>query len=324
MLHGSVLSAENAGIARAVVGNTPVFNDSAQIMNTSPGITLALLNQPVFDSVRAVADRAYAYGHIKRDFILARPEESIPGYFVIMDNISEIDFDTAVNWRVHGRGATATSLDQRIIWQSSAFGPPRLRSIQSILEIVFPIGMQGKYSTTPGIVRSRFPFSDKTAQSVQVELTGGGRILSILIPHGEKERPPAIEAQGEYVCLIGTTDLFGFGGLARRITSGSFEHISEYSLVRVREKAFPALTMGFGVECRLGDHLIKSDKPISASLDGLSGSLQNEQSETRVTIQSPEIKTGARYLIGGRPVAAEKPGILEFILSEPGTHSLSQ
>ncbi|MDR0311750.1 MAG: hypothetical protein LBJ21_09200, partial [Acidobacteriota bacterium] len=74
MLHGSVFPPENAESAEAAAGNTPTFNNGAQIINTSAGITLALLNQPVFDSARAIADKAYAYGHVKRDFIMARPE----------------------------------------------------------------------------------------------------------------------------------------------------------------------------------------------------------------------------------------------------------
>ena len=322
MLNGSVFPPKGAELMDTVAGNTPTFSNDAQTMNTSAGITSMLLNQPVFDSARALADKAYMYGYIKRDFIMARPEENMPGYFVVMDDISEIDFDTTVKWRLHGRGETAIGLDQRIRWNSTVFGRPRLRSIRSALEVMYPVGIQGRFSASPGILRSRFPFFNQRAQSVQVEWIGGGRFCSILAPHGEKEQPPVIEAQGEYVCRIGNTDWFSFGDLTRRIASDSFEHVSEYSLVRSRGEAFPALTMGFGVECRFGDHSIISDKSISVSLDGLGGDIQNYRPETNVMIQSTEISEGARFLIGDRLITAEKPGVLVFILSEPGTHSL--
>jgi hypothetical protein len=321
MLHGSVLSQQSDAPAR-FEGNTPVFNDGPQIVNMSKGITSALLDQPVFDSVRAVADSAYSYGQVKRDIILARPEKNHMGYFVVMDNISEIDFDTDVSWRINGRGETVAGLDQRIRWKSTAFGPPRLLNLLSALETVYPIGVQGTYSTSPGKLPSRFSFMDQPAQNAQVAWIGGGRLCSILLPHGENERPPAVEAQGEYACFIGATDIFSFGDRTRRITAGSFEHVSEYSLVRDRGKAFPALIMAFGIECRSGGHSITSDKPITASLDGPRGSLLNEQPNTRVTIQSPDIKGGARFFIDGLPVIAEKSGVLAFTLSKPGTHLL--
>ena len=322
MLHGSVLPLEEAASSAPVAENTPTFNNEAQITNTSAGITSALLNQPVFDSVRAVADKAYAYGHVKRDVILARPGENIPGYFVIMDSISEIDFGTTVRWRTNGRGEAAAGLDRRIRWKSTAFGPPRLRNARSLLEVISPIGVQGTYSTSPGILRSRFPFFDQPAHSAQVEWIGNGRICSILIPYVDKEHPPMIDAHGEYVCSIGDTDWFSFGDLTRRITLGSFQHVSEYSLVRSRNEAFPALIMAFGVECRLGGHSIVSDKPITASLNGPRGGLQNGESNTRVTIRSPEIKDGARFFLDGNPVIAQETGVLAFTLSEPGTHYL--
>ena len=323
MLHGSVFPLKSDASAR-FAGNTPTFNEGPQIANMSAGITSSLLNQPVFDSARAVADSAYAYGQVIRDVILARPEENHPGYFVIMDNISEIDFDTTVQWRIHGRGETAAGLDQRIRWKSTAFEPLRLWNVRSALEVVYPLGVQGTYSTTPGILRSRFPFFNQPAQSARIDWVGGGRLCSILVPRREKDQPPLIEALGEYVCIIGSTDRFSFGDLTRRITSGSFEHISEYSLVRNRGTAFPALLMAFGVECRLGAHSIVSDKPVTASLDGLRGGIQNDQPDTRVVIRSPEIMAGARFFLDGHPVIAEKPGVLAFTLSQPGTHLLNE
>lgn len=323
MLHGSVVAPKSAAASRSVVGNTPAFNDAAQTVNLSEGITSALLNQPVFDSARTVADKVYAYGQVKRDIVLARPEENLPGYFVIMDDVSEVDVDTTVRWRVHGRGETTTGLDQRIIWQSTAFGPPRLWSAKAVLAIVHPIGIKGNNSTLPGMLMSRFPFSDQPAQSVQIEWTGGGRFCSILVPYFEKEEPPAIDALGEYACRIGTADWFSFGDLTRRITSGWFEHVSEYTLVRSRGPNFPALFMAFGVECRFSEHSIISDKPVSASLDGPRGGFRNDQPDTRVTIRSPEIKNGARFFLDGNPLTVVEPGVLTFTLSEPGTHSLS-
>ncbi|MCL2877824.1 MAG: hypothetical protein FWF13_03480 [Acidobacteria bacterium] len=322
MLHGSVLPQESDASARSD-GNTPVFNDDAQIMNESAGITSALLNQPVFDSARAVADKTYAYGQVKRDVIMVRPEENFPGYFVIMDDVSEVDVDTTVRWRIHGRGETATGLDQRIRWKSTAFGRPRLWKERSLLQVVNPFGVQGNHSTSPGTLRSRFPFFDQPAQSVQVEWSGVGRLCSILFPYGEKEQPPIIETQGEYACRIGAADWFSFGELTRRITLGWFEHVSEYSLVRSRGQRFPALFMAFGVECRFGEHSIVSDKPVTASLDGPRGGFQNNQPDTSVIIRSPEINHGTRFFLDGHPVPVEKPGVLVFTLSEPGTHLLS-
>ena len=323
MLHGAVLPPKNADFTQTNAGNIPTFNGDSQITNKSSGITSALLNQPVFDTARAVADRAYAYGQVKRDVVLVRAEENHPGYFVIMDNVSEVNFDTIVQWNIAGRGETAAGLDQRMHWNSNAFGRPRLRSVRSTLEIVYPIGIQGNRSTSPGTLRSRFPFFDQPAQSAHVEWTGGGRLCSIMIPFGEKEQTPAIEALGEYVCRIGITDLFSFGDITRRIASGSFEHVSEYSLVRSRGRAFPALVMAFGTECRFGEHSIVSSSPVTASLDGPHGGLWNDQPDTRVTISSPELRRGARFFLDGNPIIVEKPGILTFVLSEPGTHLLS-
>jgi hypothetical protein len=322
MLHGSVHPLKNDAAPRAAAGNTPTLNDNGQAANMSAGITSALLNQPVFDSARALADKAYAFGQVKRDVILARAEEDMPGYFVIMDNISEAGFDTPVSWRINGRGETATSLDQRIQWKSTAFEPPRLWNVRSALEVAFPVGIQGSYSTSPGMLRSRFAFFDQPAQSVHVQWNGGGRLCAIMVPHREKEQPFVVEAQGEYVCLVGATDLLSFGDITRRITSGAFEHVSEYSLVRGRGKAFPALIMAFGVECRFGEHSIASSKPITVSLDGPHGGLQNSQPDTRVIISSPDIKAGAIFFLDERRITAEKPGVLTFTLSEPGTHSL--
>jgi len=321
MLHGSVLPLENAVSAR-IVSNTPLFNDESQTANGSAGITSALLNQPVFDSARAVADRAYAYGQIKRDFILARPGEGIPGYFVVMDNISGIDFGTPVKWRVNGRGETASGIDQRIRWNSTALGRPRLWNMRASLEFVYPIGMQGTHSTLPGMIMSRHRFFNQQAQSAQVEWLGNGRFCSILIPYGEKEQPPIIEAQGEYACRIGTADWFSFGDLSLRIKSGAFEHVSEYSLIRSRGEEFPALIMAFGTECRSGAHSIVSDKPVTASLDGPRGGFLNEEPNTRVTIRSPEIKGETRFFLDGNPVVSKEQGVLAFTLSEPGTHYL--
>jgi hypothetical protein len=80
--------------------------------------------------------------------------------------------------------------------------------------------------------------------------------------------------------------------------------------------------MAFGVECRFGGHSIVSDKPVTASLDGLRGGIQNERPDTRVWIRSPEIKQGSRFFLDGHPIIAEKQGVLAFVLSEPGAHLL--
>ena len=321
MLHGSVFPPEDA-VSQRAAGNTPAFNDGEQTANMSAGITSALLNQPVFDSARALADKAYEYGQVKRDVIMARPEKNLPGYFVVIDNISGIDFDTTVRWRIHGRGETVAGLDRRLLWKSTAFEAPRLGSVRSVLEVVHPIGVQGTSSSLPGMLRSRFPFFNQPAQSAVVQWSGGGLLCSIMIPYDENEEPPIVEALGEHACLIGATDLLSFGDLERRITSGTFEHVSEYSIVRSRGKAFPALVMAFGLELRSGGHSIVSNRPVTASLDGLRGGLRNDQPDTRATISSPEIRQGARFLLDGHPVVAENPGVLAFTLSEPGTHSL--
>jgi hypothetical protein len=321
MLHGPGSPLKKGKEPRAFVSNTMTFNNDNQSGNRSTGVTSALLNQPLFDQMRALADRVYDYGQVRRNIVMVRPEKGFPAYFIILDDVSSNSPETTAQWRIHGRGETTAGLDGMTRWSSPPLAPPRWREKPSILEVAHPIGVTETHSVASGTLHSRFSSLNQPAQTALVEWFGSGQLCSIMIPRKETEAPPKVEARGEYACLIGGTDWFSFGDTGRRITAGLFEHVSEYSLVRERGQGFPAMLMAFGVNCSFGKHSLSSNKPITASLDGLRGGMRNERPQTRVELRSPAIRAGARFLLDDQAITAQKAGILSFTLEEPGEHS---
>ncbi|MDR1727392.1 MAG: hypothetical protein LBT74_05620 [Acidobacteriota bacterium] len=324
MLHGLGAPLKDGKGVRAAAGNTLTFDGANQAANRSRGVTSALLNQPLFDQLRATADKAYDYGQVRRDIVMVRPEQGFPAYFIVLDDVASDAPQTTVQWRIHGRGETTSGIDSRTRWSSTPLVPPRWREKPSVLEVVHPLGAQRTQSISAGTLRSRFPFLNQTAQTALVEWVGSGRLCTVMIPRREADAPPAVDARGEYACLIGGTDWFSFGDTERRVTSGAFAHVSEYSLVRDRKGRFPAMLMAFGVECRFGTHSIESDKPVTVSLDGLRGGVRNSRPATHVVIRSPDVRAGARFLLDGEPVVAAESGVLRITLEEPGEHALAE
>jgi hypothetical protein len=79
-----------------------------------------------------------------------------------------------------------------------------------------------------------------------------------------------------------------------------------------------------GFQCRFGPHSIFSTKPMTVSMDGLRGTFVNSRPDTRVEIQSPEIRPGDRFLLDGKLIAVEKSGILNILLAAAEQHSFSR
>jgi hypothetical protein len=92
-------------------------------------------------------------------------------------------------------------------------------------------------------------------------------------------------------------------------------------LVRDRNQQFPALLIASGTECRFNGHALISSKPITASLSGLNGGFLTALPETRIEIQSPEIKAGERFWIDNESIVAQTPGVVSFVISNPGEHA---
>lgn len=326
LLHGAGFPGRSSSLygktLRTSASNSITFNNKDQSENHGTGITSALLNQPLFDQVRAFADRVYDAGQVQRDIILVRPERNSPGYFIVLDDIFSVDPDTKIQWRIHGRGALAAGIDRKTIWTSTVFAPPKLNPDGVILEVSHPVGIKGQLSIAPETLYSRSSFLNQPAQSARIEFTGGGRFLAVMMPRKPHDMPVKIYPLGNSAFLVGETDWFSLGSLTQRVTVGMFSHISEYSLARKRGDAFPALLMVSGVECRFGDHELLGSKPLTASLDGLRGGLLTTRPYTQVEIRSPEIRPGAIFILDGDAIAAETPGALTFMLTAAGEHSL--
>jgi len=288
------------------------------------GITASLLNQPVFDYVRVLADQAYDYGQVQRDVVMVRPEKNHPGYFFLLDDVFVTNPSTTVQWHLHGRGTLVTGVGLTARWTSTGFEPPRFRPENIVMEVSHPIGMKGNPDSAPGILYSRFPSLNQESQSAVIEWAGSGRFCSLLLPRRSVEIAPKIEILNPSACRVGITDWISLGGIMNRVTTGPLTHVSEYCFIRDRAKLFPALLMVSGVECRFGVHSLFSNKPMTASLNGLEGGFLNPRPDVRVEINSPEIKAGDRFLIDGQSIRADKPGLLTFTLKDPGEHSLKR
>lgn len=287
-------------------------------------IKASLLNQPLFDYIRVLADQTYDYGQVQRDVVLIRPEKNHPAYFFLLDDIFVTNPNTTVQWHLHGRGKLATGTDLTSRWTSVGFEPPRLRSKNILLEVSHPVGIKGNLSSAPETLYSRDSSLNQESQRAVIEWTGSGRFCSLLIPRRSGDITPKIEVLNPTACRVGITDWISLGSIMNRVTTGPLIHVSEYSFVRDRAKLFPALLMVSGVECRFGVHSLFSDKPMTASLNGLEGSFLNLRPDVQVEINSPEIEAGAQFLLDGQSIRAEKPGLLTFTLKNPGEHSLKR
>lgn len=322
LLHGPGFPGKAGAGAQTAAGNSITMNHESQSGTQGGALVSSLLNQPVFDQVRVIADTAYDYGRLQRDAVLVRPEKNHPAYFFLLDDVFVTNPTTTVQWHLHGRGQLAAGIGLGARWTSTLFAPPGLRAQRALLEVLHPMGTTGRMTTAPGMLRSHFPVLNQRSQSTTIEWAGEGRFCTLLFPRKPGGIPVKVESLSKESCRIGTTDWISLGSLDRQIAEGPFRHVSEYILVRDRASRFPALLMISGLECRFGTHALFSNKPVSTSLNGLQGTFLNAHPHTRVEIISPEIRAGDRFLLDGQSIPAEKPGLLLFTLTATGEHAL--
>jgi hypothetical protein len=327
LLHGPGFPGKNHSrykeTTQTASSNSITLNHENQSATQCTGIESALLNQPLFDHIRALADKTYDYGQVQRDIVMVRPETNRPAYFFLLDDVFVNDSETTVQWHLHGRGKLATGIDGVSRWTSAGFGPPGLGSDRVILEAAHPIGLPGSLATKPGVLYSEVPFLNQGSESAVIEWTGSRRFCTLLLPHPSGEIAK-IETLGDNSCRVAMTDWISLGNPEARVTIGPLTHVSDYTIVRDRRNSFPALLMVSGFECRFGLHALFSTKPVTVSLDGLRGGLQNPRPDTQVEIDSPEIRAGDCFRLDGRPVIAGDDGVLCFTLGKAGEHSFDR
>jgi hypothetical protein len=302
--------------------NSITLNDESQTGTQSSGITLSLLNQPVFDFVRALADKTYDYGQVQRDIILVRPDKNHPAYFLLTDEVFVMDPETTVQWRLHGRGSFKMEADNLLRWKCTAFYSPNWYSSYVILNAFFPVGMPGSLRSDSGTLYSEYPYLDQDSPSVTLEWANSTRFCAALVPRISRQPKPQFKALEEGFGRIGTTDWISLGTTNTPRKTGAFTHTSQYIVVRNRGNSFPALLMISGLEFQYGSFSLTSTKPVTVSLDGLRGGLLNPRPDTQIEIHSPEIKAGSRFILDGESILAEKAGTLILLLSRQGEHSL--
>jgi hypothetical protein len=311
-------------VFRTAACNCIAFDSASQTGAQSSGVAAAMLNQPLFDYVRVLADRAYDEGQVQRDVVLVRPDRDHAPYFLLIDEIRAINPDAKVRWYLHGTGDAKLGVDKLTRWTSYAFAPPALRSTPLFLT-AYPIGQVGSARTEPGKLYFARPFFNQNAETLVLDWAGSQRFCAALMPRTAGIPEVAFHPiPGLDSCKIGITDWISLGTPETRTHAGPFRHVSEYTVVRLRGDGFPALLIIGGFEFGIGAHSLVSNKPVFVSLDGLRGSLMNYRPETRVEIQSPEIGPGSRFLLDEQEVVAAGPGKLILPLKDPGEHRLRQ
>jgi hypothetical protein len=247
---------------------------------------------------------------------MVRPEEQHPGYFVLVDEIHTIDAGTRVQWLLHGRGKMTLSVDQVARWRSRALG-----SSQEVHVSAFSLAPASARSQS-GSLFSRSPWLTQPAESLILEWTGSKRLPTLLFPRTAGMSEPSITAMGEAAGRIGDTDWISLGQPGSRRTTGPLSHISEYVIARDRNANPPAVLMVSGTEFRMGPHLLKSDKPVTVSLNGLSGGLLTTRPATRVEIHSPAIHGSDTFILDHGLVIRAQEGRLTILLDPPGEHGV--
>jgi hypothetical protein len=302
--------------------NCIAFDSASQTGTQSTGVAAAMLNQPLFDYVRVLADRAYDQGQVQRDVVLVRPDGDHIPYFLLIDEIRAINPNAKVRWYLHGSGDAKLGVDKLTRWTSYAFEPPALRSTPLFLT-VYPIGLLGSARTEPDRLYFPRPFFNQIAETLVLEWSGSQRFCAALMPRTAATPEVAFNPiPGLDSCKIGTTDWISLGTPETRTHAGPFRHVSEYTVVRQRGNGFPAVLMIGGLEFGIGAHSLVSNKPVFASLDGLRGNLVNYRPETLVEIHSPEIEAGSRFFLDEKELTASEPGKLTLPLNDSGEHRL--
>jgi len=308
---------------RTSSSNCITFNRASQSGTQSTGVAATLLNQPLFDYVRALADRAYDLGQFQRDVVLVRPEKNHPPYFLVVDEVRAIDPQATVQWYLHGKGELDIGLDRFARWTCAAFEPPSLRS-KTLYLTAYPVGQNGTMRPEPGMLYYENPGDNQSSQALVMEWKGSSRFCTVLTPRtasmAETRFAPVPNLDS---CRVGVTDWISLGTPEVRIRAGSFHHVSEYVAVRERGTRFPGLLMVGGTEFGLGPHSIVSKKPVFVSLDGLRGGLINFRPDTDVELRSPEIVPSTRFYLDGKEIAPSGDGRLILRLGETGEHTLA-
>jgi hypothetical protein len=309
---------------RTAASNSITFNGEDQAATQCTGIESSLLNQPIFDFVRALADRTYDYGQVKRDIIMVRSDGGRRPYFLLFDDVFVSDRGTTVQWNLHGSGRLTAGIAQSSHWTAADFDPPKLRPDRTILDAAYPVGALEKISRKTGVLYSRLSFLNQISESSVIEWTGSRRFCSVLTPREPGNAQVKIDVLGKNSFRIDSTDWVSLGRLDSKVGIGQLMHISEYTVVRDRQRSFPALLMVSGLECRFGLHSLTSSKPVTVSMKGLHGGFVNPRPDTRIEIHTPLIKKGDRFLLDDQSIAAADSGMLVLVLAYPGEHSLRQ
>ena len=325
LLHGAGFpgagQVERRSSNQTAASNSITFNGTSQSAGRCSGVVAALLNQPVFDQVRVLADRTYEAGQVQRDVVLIRPDDRHSGYFLLIDEVRAYEPDTKAALYLHGRGELAVGLNGLSRWNCPSFGPPTFRA-NGVSLTAYPLVSAAVRSDAGRLLFEDSSMNQPSAILV-VEWTGSKRLCTVLYPQARGAPVPRIEmAASGSAGRINDADWVSLGSAGTRQTIGPLAHASEYAVIRERGSSFPALLMVFGVECRVGNHSVASTKPVTISFDGLRGGIVNERPETLVEIRSPEIRYGDCFLLDGSAVTASEAGVLSLPLERPGEHSL--
>jgi hypothetical protein len=299
--------------------NSITMNGESQAAVRSSGVETFLLNRPLFDYVRASADRTYNYGQVQRDVVMVRPEENRPGYFLLIDTIRTGNPGTSVQWHLHGSDKLASGVGQGGRWagltfESSGRSPGRVN-----LEVAFPTGFMGDQSTESGVLFSETPSLNRESKSITIAWAGSRRFVTLLFPYTD-ETVPGMENFDRNSGRIGDTDWISTGSLDSTLNVGPLAHKSELTVVRDRGLGFPAILMVSGIDIQFGPHSLRSTKPLTVSLDGLRGGIANPRPGTLVEILSPAIRPGDVFLLDNITLKAVENGKLTIELQDTGEH----
>jgi hypothetical protein len=325
LLHGAGYpGAGRSGEAESLrtdASNSITFAGANQSPSGNSGVSGALLNQPVFDYVRVLADKTYEHGQIQRDVIMVRPAVGAPGYFVLVDEIHSIEPLTRVEGFLHGRGRLSLSFNQVGRWTIPALTPPAIRSREVFLS-VYPLGGRA-WRSQAGKLYAAHSWLTQDVETLVLESTGSGRFATVLYPRPGGVPEPKVEVMPESVAgRIGDRDWVSLGDPAARHQTGPLRHVSECVLVRDRSREFPAVLMVFGTDIEFGPHRLVSSKPVTVSLGGLSGGFLSTRPDTRIELHSPAIRSTDRFVLDGQHELQPRSGRLEINLSTPGEHTL--
>ncbi|HYK90722.1 MAG TPA: hypothetical protein VE398_18260 [Acidobacteriota bacterium] len=328
LLHGAGCPGKNSPLhsasAETESSNCITLNKQSQSGTRCAGITASLLNQPLFDHVRALADGTYDYGQVQRDVVMVRPEWGHAGYFVLVDDVSTAAADISTEWYLHGMGEIATGVDRISRWSSAAFYGPRWKKSELTIA-AFPLNTFKDLRTGPGTLYSVNSSQGRHSETLVLGWTGSNRLCTVLFPARQGMQEPAMQIHdGGNTATIGSSDWVSLGKEGILRVSGPLVHSGEYVIARKRGDGFPAVLMISGLEFRFGSHSIDSDKPVTISLDGLAGGILNSRPDTRIEIRSPEITSGSDFLLDGKRVTSTGDGSIVILLGRTGEHSFSR